>query len=1064
MSDLLSADTDYEAAKYDEAATIMDAGFNAEAIKSKKSVFNPEQGVNEILMPMQSGGYVQIGQQSLEVEASLPGAVLIDGIEYGPETAEYQRYYPKKDPSPAAMTEAPAMPAAPEAQADVDIDMGAQVRGVQDYAAQLRDIQGGFSEEDLTAAGYSPQVIQEAGLGVSQVEPIAPLSQEEIQQQLQQGTLSVFTSDPTLRESGSQALTATLTDIALNSLREDLEAEYVSQTGEAIPARGSAEYPRSIQETLRTRENELMGEAEVLSNAVFGHKSGIGVADFATAGIMDIQEGARLFSQGRAENKDSKVDRLLGALLVAAGIAEATGVGMFVGKAIKKSLPSIRSAIEVVGERLNQPGPMPTTSSFGAGAIDDASTAAKEEGIQINPPVQSNPVVDDLPMVDPDSLLGMRIFPIQADLTKAGGEFTGIDSSQIEVPIALQGGPDFPLLQTSKDGSVVWAVDAKGVSSKKLNKDADYALVLAMSPDSHKTNATVNSAMLETTLAYVRDGRITDEAISQIDALIQKPMGQKQLSRMGTFPGLKSPDAASWMRNATFEERNRIMQVMSSPSVQDMGAPNLQKILDATVDPRYVGLNSNDSIMLIKIDREAGSVKLGEEPGTVPHLSYEYGLKGTPVARVPFVAAKNMFPEWFAERTAKEADMLRMGTASSGEALPLKPLSEAEPNVDIQGPPVPMQGPLQPDRPKPPNTARSFQFSLPVGEVTQEVVNNMKSVAMSEVKSPRQAKLLVNALDGDWVTTAQAKNVGGISALDWIKEARSSPESATLTIPSGDNKTAAKALQADINSGMLTLYKLNDSRTYFGIQKEYNYFDEYGLGPDVDYWTPKANGPELTENETALVSVVSNDFGAKGIGATTVMKAIEEGATVLDAFAVKSDKYPSGFLPTFYATFGFREAGRIKFDPNIVLSEPGGELKLKDMKSAWAKRGWKEGDEFPDIVVMKWTGDENGRSQFTRRFVADNSESAGGQKVAGGFAETARSNGQPIADADGRQRRSSIISGSGGDVSNGNRGSAAGKLADVGREVLNATDEQLENLGIDPERVRQLRQEILGNN
>ena len=216
MSDLLSADTDYEAAKYDEAATIMDAGFNAEAIKSKKSVFNPEQGVNEILMPMQSGGYVQIGQQSLEVEASLPGAVLIDGIEYGPETAEYQRYYPKKDPAPAAMTEAPAMPAAPEAQADVDIDMGAQVRGVQDYAAQLRDMQGGFSEEDLTAAGYSPQVIQEAGLGVSQVEPIAPLSQEEIQQQLQQGTLSVFTSDPTLRESGSQALTATLTDIALN--------------------------------------------------------------------------------------------------------------------------------------------------------------------------------------------------------------------------------------------------------------------------------------------------------------------------------------------------------------------------------------------------------------------------------------------------------------------------------------------------------------------------------------------------------------------------------------------------------------------------------------------------------------------------------------------------------------------------------------------------------------------------------------------------------------------------------------------------------------------------------
>jgi hypothetical protein len=46
MSDLLSTDTDYEAAKYDEAATIIEANFNADAIKSKKSVFNPEQGVS----------------------------------------------------------------------------------------------------------------------------------------------------------------------------------------------------------------------------------------------------------------------------------------------------------------------------------------------------------------------------------------------------------------------------------------------------------------------------------------------------------------------------------------------------------------------------------------------------------------------------------------------------------------------------------------------------------------------------------------------------------------------------------------------------------------------------------------------------------------------------------------------------------------------------------------------------------------------------------------------------------------------------------------------------------
>ena len=29
------------------------------------------------------------------------------------------------------------------------------------------------------------------------------------------------------------------------------------------------------------------------------------------------------------------------------------------------------------------------------------------------------------------------------------------------------------------------------------------------------------------------------------------------------------------------------------------------------------------------------------------------------------------------------------------------------------------------------------------------------------------------------------------------------------------------------------------------------------------------------------------------------------------------------------------------------------------------------GDGYPDIVVMKWTGDEGGRSQYTRRFIAE---------------------------------------------------------------------------------------------
>ena len=49
--------------------------------------------------------------------------------------------------------------------------------------------------------------------------------------------------------------------------------------------------------------------------------------------------------------------------------------------------------------------------------------------------------------------------------------------------------------------------------------------------------------------------------------------------------------------------------------------------------------------------------------------------------------------------------------------------------------------------------------------------------------------------------------------------------------------------------------------------------------------------PELTKNETAIVGVMNNEFGyaSKGVSVpSSVLKGIENGATVLDAYAVRS--------------------------------------------------------------------------------------------------------------------------------------------------------------------------------
>ena len=116
------------------------------------------------------------------------------------------------------------------------------------------------------------------------------------------------------------------------------------------------------------------------------------------------------------------------------------------------------------------------------------------------------------------------------------------------------------------------------------------------------------------------------------------------------------------------------------------------------------------------------------------------------------------------------------------------------------------------------------------------------------------------------------------------------------------------------------------------------------------------------------------------------------------------------------------------------------------MKAAWAKKGWKEGDGYPDIVVMKWTGDEGGRSQYTRRFIAEAADGGGQGKAAGLFRPTARSNGSNAGAAATEQARPGDGNGTAGNVRNDNRGSSASQLADIGREILNATDAQLKNL------------------
>jgi hypothetical protein len=340
--------------------------------------------------------------------------------------------------------------------------------------------------------------------------------------------------------------------------------------------------------------------------------------------------------------------------------------------------------------------------------------------------------------------------------------------------------------------------------------------------------------------------------------------------------------------------------------------------------------------------------------------------------------------------------------------------------------------------------------------MTADKIDKIKRLKVAAIRSPLQARLTAEMMDGQWSSSNDTLLEGGTNALEWVKEARSSKEGITLSIPKGDggerltDKEAAAIIQKDIESGALTLYKLGTkSRTFFGIQKNYNYDEVY------EGWEPTPGGPKIGNDEVALVSVLSNDRAANGIGKATVLKAIEEGATVLDCFEVKSAKHPDGFLTTFYGMFDFVEAGRVKFDPQYYTKQ-----ELADLEKVWSDRGWKQGDPYPDVVIMKYIGDDDARSNATQRFVTEGVFSSGVNQAGGAFGSTAsnvRSSVDEASTEAGVSSRPDTGRGADRDLRDGGEGPPTDRLASVAQEILSLSEEQIQNLGLDAALISRLK-------
>lgn len=237
--------------------------------------------------------------------------------------------------------------------------------------------------------------------------------------------------------------------------------------------------------------------------------------------------------------------------------------------------------------------------------------------------------------------------------------------------------------------------------------------------------------------------------------------------------------------------------------------------------------------------------------------------------------------------------------------------------------------------------------SYPQGRATSGVAR----VERPPLETPEQARALSAMLAGDWRTGSR----GQVTPEEFHEAIKANDGAVTLTAYDPDY------IRERVADGRMELYRLGDTKVYFALKRgDPEYDADYGF-----------ETPEIGKDEVTLVSVVNNEPNARGVGGPAILlKAIEEGATVLDAFAVKSAEYREGFLPTLYNLFGFEKLGEIPFNEDYLV--PG-------QPEFWARttRGWsKEEFGYPPLAIMKWRGDDSIRANIVSEFLGERFGSA----------------------------------------------------------------------------------------
>jgi hypothetical protein len=597
------------------------------------------------------------------------------------------------------------------------------------------------------------------------------------------------------------------------------------------------------------------------------------------------------------------------------------------------------------------------------------------------------PKYGDVPVIDARDLVGESIGVLPADLLRTGGVYEGIDAAGTTRLTPLTGGPLYGNLPQNIDAGLGFA--SKG---KEAKGTPNLYTVSAMGERAHQSNEAFMNALQGTIEAYIDSGRLNSKNLAAINNEIRKYgdlSKQTDVNPLSSFPGFESPDIDEYIANLSFNSRAALVKKLAQPGMQKLGVPNVQRILQETIQPEFSGVNPLDSLLLIKPDNTKKLINLAEE-GLPTNLAYTHGMGGEIVGRFENpLSYQYMFPE-FTEQFGSLGGIPRSAT-------------------DLK---------------------YTFEKVLPEETMTSSQAELISEAVNYPNISPRKFMLLRDGLSGNWKVTGIPVNQGGLSPVQFARNLENNASYASLEPYTPQNITKM------IKDGSWKSYALgDDSSIQFALQKN----------PDYSWM-----GLELGPNEIDLVGVVSNELGAKGLASPAVLgKAVEEGATILNAFAVKSAKYPDGKLPTTYKQYGFKPIKTIAFDSKYYIDDRG-QAAYDDLLNEWKRQGWSEKLGFPDVVAMKWTGTAKERVNASKRVFDEDFEGFGRSKTTNDISPTEEAYGQSVQSSSRRTRVSGENNGrrDSGNLRDDNGGSQSNRIGTDATALKNLTPTQLRNINL----------------